>query len=184
MFDEYKNGTVKILSILPALDYKTCTEFGITVHVVVFSFLRWSFAFSLNRLKSKPHQVEEGVITIDDDLVNRYDHRYFFDLENPDRVEVVEFYKSFGNSLGMRCSGASSDMTYDHSYLDPQGTHKSEDTYCYSYIKMIESGSHLLREISHDQWDKAMDLIDKQKEIVEAKRNDFDRRRIAVLANI
>ena len=112
-------------------------------------------------------------IGITSELAEKYDGRVFFDLDMNDRIEMVKFMKT-PTGIDTLCIGCNYHWGYTHLYHDNYGKFLVQDTFCGSYIELIEKGfSSLMKESTPEKFDEVNQIVNNIKDKSKELEKDF-----------
>ena len=118
---------------------------------------------------------EEDYFTVKElteEIVDKYDGKYYVDYDRPNWIEAVHFKKT-KRGLSTHYIGCSSTHTYNHTNIDSFGS-KYEDAYSLSYLNMLEENTNLLKEITETEFKRMLKIVKAQKVKYEAFQSEFD----------
>lgn len=111
-------------------------------------------------------------ITIDEELVNKYDGKCYIDFDMNDRIEAIRFFRS-ENGISYQSIGCNYHLGYNHEFEDEFGTYEWQDTSCAGYIHMIEQGTWLLKEITREEFNKILAIVNERIKINQTMQDAF-----------
>ena len=112
-------------------------------------------------------------INITPELAEKYDGRVFFDLDMNDRIEMVKFMKT-STGIDILCIGCNYHWGYTYSYHDNYGKYIVEDTFCGSYIELIEKGlCSLMKESTPEKFNEVNQIVNNIKDKSKELERDF-----------
>lgn len=113
-------------------------------------------------------------IDITPELAEKYDGRVFFDLYMNDRIEMVKFMKT-STGIDILCIGCNYHWGYTHLYHDNYGKYKVKDTFCGSYIEIIEGGRWLMKESTQEKFDEVNEIVNESIDTSKELKRDFNK---------
>jgi hypothetical protein len=114
-------------------------------------------------------------IDITPELAEKYDGRVFFDLDMNDRIEMVKFIKT-STGIDTLCIGCNYHWGYIHLYHDIYGKFLVQDTFCGSYIELIDKGlCSLMKESTPEKFDEVKKIVNDIKDKSKKLEEDFNK---------
>jgi len=99
-----------------------------------------------------------------EELAEKYDGKCYVDFDDNYRIEAFRFFKN-ENGLNMHYVGTDGlRVSYNWTDFDKIPSEGMENTFSLSYINMIEENCYLLKEITKEEFDEIVDIVEQCKD--------------------